>query len=73
MSSISTDLTCHASIQGLKYLNLSIILGIILNFLEDEINHHSEHVGLLDGVHTSLAWLEAIIALALDGNHLLDQ
>ena len=30
-------------------------LGIILEFLEEEINLHSEHVGLLDGVHASLA------------------
>ena len=40
---------------------------------EEEINLHSEHVGLLDGVHTSLARLEAIIAPTLVGNHLLDQ
>ena len=38
-------------------------LGITLKFLEEEIDLYSEHVGLLDGVHTSLAWFEAIIAL----------
>ena len=48
-------------------------LGITLKFLEEEIDLYSEHVGLLDGVHTSLARLEAIIAPTLVGNHLLDQ
>ena len=48
-------------------------LGNILKFLEEEINLHSEHVGLLDGVHTSLERLETIIAPTLVGNHLLDQ
>ena len=38
-----------------------------------QTNLHSEHVGLLDGVHPSLARLEAIITPALVGNHLLDQ
>ena len=52
---------------------IELILGIILKFLEEEINLHSEHVGLLDRVHTSLAWLEAIIAPTLVGHHLLDQ
>ena len=33
-------------------------------YLEEEINLHSEHVGLLNGVHTSLA--------RLVGNHFLD-
>jgi uncharacterized membrane protein len=42
-------------------LLLSLILGIILKFLEEEINLHSEHVGLLDGVHASLMRLKAII------------
>ena len=51
----------------------AIILGIILKFFEEEINLHSEHVGFLDGVHASLAWLEAIIAPTLVGHHLLDQ
>ena len=73
MSNIVADLARHASFQGLKYLQLSLILGIILEFLEEEINLHSEHVGLLDGVHTSMARLEAIIAPILVGNHLLDQ
>ena len=52
----------HASFQGLKCLHLSLILGIILKFLEEEINLHSEHVGLLDGVHAWLMQLEVIIA-----------
>ena len=73
MSEIRTDFPRHASFQDLKCLQLSLILGIILKFLEEEINLHSEHVSLLDGVHTSLARLEAIIALTLVGNHLLDQ
>ena len=73
MSNIPADLTCHASFQGLKCLHLSLIVGLILKFLEEEINLHSGHVGLLDGVHTSLARLEAIIAPTLVGNHLLDQ
>ena len=72
MSNIPADLTHHASLQGLKCLQLSLILGIILKFLEEEINLHSENVGLLDGVHTSLARLEAIIAPTLVGYHLLD-
>ena len=57
MYNIPTDLACHVSFQGLKCLHLSLILGIILEFLEEEINLHSEHVGLLDGVHALLAWL----------------
>ena len=65
------ELARHASFQGLKCLHLSLILGLILKFLE-EINLLSEHVGLLDGVHASLAWLEAIIAPTLVGHHLLD-
>ena len=69
-ANITTDLARHASFQGLKCLHLSLILGIILKFLEGEINLHSEHVGLLDGVHTSLAWLEAIIAPTLVGQKL---
>ena len=73
MSNIPSDLARHASFQGLKCLHLGLILGIILKFLEEEINLHSEHIGLLDGVHTSLAQLEAIIAPTLVGNHLLDQ
>ena len=73
MSNIPADLSRHASLQGLKCLHLSLILGIILKFLEEEINLHSEHVGLLNGVHTSLARLEMIIAPILVGNHLLDQ
>ena len=73
MSNIPADLTHHASFQGLKCLHLSLILGIILKFLEEEINLHSEHIGLPDEVHASLAWLEAIIAPTLVGNHLLDQ
>ena len=55
MSSVPANLARHATIQGLKYLNLSIILGIILNFLEEEINLRSEHVHLLGGVHSPLA------------------
>ena len=31
------------------------------------------NIGLLDEVHASLSWLEAIIAPTLVGNHLLDQ
>ena len=73
MSNIPVDLARHASLQGLKCLQLSLILGIILKFLEEEINLHSKHVGLIDGMHTSLARLEAIIAPTLVGNHLLDQ
>ena len=73
MSNIPADLARHASFQGLKCLHLSLILGIILKILEEEINLHSEHVGLLNGVHTSLARLEAIVAPTLVGNHLLDQ
>ena len=61
MSNIPADLARHASFQGLKCLYLSLILGTILKFREEEINLHSEHVGLLDGVHT------------LVGNHLLYQ
>ena len=61
MSNIPADLARHASLQGLKYLQLNLILRIILKFIEEEINLHSEHVGLLDGVHASLARLEAII------------
>ena len=59
MSNVPADLARHASFQGLKCLHLSLILRIILEFLEKEINLHSEYVGLLDGVHASLAWLEA--------------
>ena len=73
MSNIPTDLACHASFQGLKCLQLRLILGTILEFLEEEINLHSEHVSLVDGVHTSLVRLEVIIAPTLVGNHLLDQ
>ena len=72
MSNIPTDLARHASFQDLKCMHLSLILGIILKFLEEEINLHSEHVGLLDGVHASLARLEAIIAPTLVRHHLLD-
>ena len=73
MSIIPADLAGHANFQSLKCLHLSLILGIIHKFLEEEINLHSEHVSLLDGVHTSLVRLEAIIAPTLVGNHLLDQ
>ena len=62
-----------ATFLGLKCLHLSLILGIILKILEEEINLHSEHVSFLDGVHISLERLEAIIAPTLVGNHLLDQ
>ena len=62
--SISADLARHASFQGLKCLHVKL--------LEEEINFHSEHVGLLDGVHASLSWLETIIAPTLVGHHLLD-
>ena len=72
MSNIPADLARHASFQGLKCLHLSLILGMTLELLEEEINFYSEHVGLLDGVHASLAWLEAIIAPTLVGHHLLD-
>ena len=58
--------------KALKCLHLSLILGIILEFLEEEINLHSEHVGLLDRVHASLARLEEIIAPTMVGHHLLD-
>ena len=47
-------------------------LGNNPQILEEEINLHNEHVGLHDGVHTSLARLEAIIAPTLVGNHLLN-
>ena len=73
MSSVPADHACHASIQGLKSLHLSLVLGIILNFLEEEINLRSEHVHLLDGVHTPMMWLELFIALSLVGHHLLNQ
>ena len=73
MSDIRTDFARHVSFQGLKCLHLSLILGIILKFLEEEINLHSEHVSLLDGVHASLAWLEKIITPTLVGQNLLDQ
>ena len=53
-------------------LHLSLGLGIILKFLEEEINFHREHVSLLDGVHSSMMWFEAIIAPTLVGQHLLD-
>jgi len=47
MSNIPVDLARHASFQGLKCLHLSLVLGIILELLEEEINFHSEHVSLL--------------------------
>ena len=72
MSNIPADLARHASFQGLKCLHLSLVLGIILELLEEEINFHSEHVGLLDGVHASLMWLDTIIAPTLVGLHFLD-
>ena len=72
MSNIPANLARDVSFQGLKWLHLSLVLGIILEFLEEEINLHSEHVGLLDGVHASLSWLEAIIAPTLVGHHLLN-
>ena len=72
MFNIPTDLTCHASFQDLKCMHLGLTLRIILKFLEEEIDFHSEHVGLFDGVHASLAWLETIIAPTLVGHHLLD-
>ena len=72
MSNIPADLARHASLQGLKCYELSLILGIVLKFLEEEINLRSEHVGLLDGVHASLAWLEVITTPTLVGHHLLD-
>ena len=72
MSSISTNLARHASFQGLKCLHLSLIFGIILKFLEEEINLHSEHVSFLDSMHAPLTWLESIIAPSLVGHHLLN-
>jgi len=71
MSSVPADLAQHASFHGLKCLYLNLVLGIILEFLEEEINLHSEHVGLLEGVHTSMVWLEAMIAPTLVGHYLL--
>ena len=73
MSNIPADLARHASFQGLKCLHLSLILGIILKLLEEEIDFHNEHVSLLDGVHASLMWLKMIIAPTVVGHHLLDQ
>ena len=65
MSNVPTDLTRHASFQGLECLHLSLVLGIILKLLEEEINFHSEHVSFLDGVYALLTWLETIIAPTL--------
>jgi len=56
MSNIPANLARHVSFQGLKRLHLSLVLGIIVKFLEEEINLHSEHVSLLEGVHASLTW-----------------
>ena len=53
-------------------LHLSHILGIILEFLEEETNFHREHVSLLDEVHALLSWLKTIIATTLVGHHLLN-
>ena len=72
MSNVPTDLARHASFQGLECLHLSLVLGIILKLLEEEIDFYSEHVSLLDGVHASLTWLETIIAPILVGHHLLN-
>jgi hypothetical protein len=72
MFNIPADLAHHTSFQGLKCLHLSLVLGIILELLEEEINFHSENVGLLDGVLASLPWLETIIAPTLVGHHFLD-
>ena len=73
MSDVPTDLARHARIQGLDCLHLSLVLRIILKFLEEEINLRSEHVRLLDGAHAPLAWLESFISPILVGHHLLDQ
>ena len=54
MSNIPADLARRASLQGLKCLHFSLNLGIVLEFLEEEINIHSWYVSLLYGVHASL-------------------
>ena len=72
VSSTSTDLARHASIQDLKCMCLSLVLVIILNFLKEEINLHSEHIRLLEGVHALLTWLELVIAPPLVVYHLLN-
>jgi len=73
MSSVPADHARHASIQGLKCLCLSLVLGIIVNFLEEEINFRNERVRFLDGVHAPLVWLESFITPPFVGHHLLDQ
>ena len=73
MSRVPADLACHASIQSLKCLRLILVLGIILNLLEEKINLGSEHVCFLENVHAPLVWPESFIALSLDRHCLLDQ
>ena len=50
-----------------------LLLGTFVDTLQHEVHLRSQHVYVLDGVHAPLAWLEAIVALALVGDHLLDQ
>jgi hypothetical protein len=73
MSGVPADLPCHASIQGLKCLNQSLVLESFLEVLEEEVELCVEHVHLLHGVHAPLAWLEMFFVPNLVSHHLLDQ
>jgi hypothetical protein len=48
-----------------------LLFGTIFNLLHQEIHLGGEHVHLIDGVHTSLLWQEALFIPSLVDHHLL--
>jgi hypothetical protein len=52
---------------------LVLLFGTFFNLLHQEIHLGGEHVHLIDGVHTSLLWQEALFIPSLVDHHLFDE
>jgi hypothetical protein len=65
----------YSSCGGVMLNGLMILLrvGSFLYLLHHEVHFCRDHVHLMNGVHTTFLWLEALLIPSLVGNHLFNE
>ena len=63
----------NGSCGGMELDGLLFLFGTFFHLLHQEVHLSREHVNLINGVHTSFLWLEALFIPSLIDHHLFDE
>ena len=63
----------NGSCGGIELDGLLFLFGTFFHLLHQEVHLGREHVHLINDVHTSLLWLEALFIPSLIDHHLFDE